>query len=376
MVLPLLGITGATLLGSALGSTVKPAVEAVTAGGSPETLATENKTSTPTPYAPTAPQTNKAVENLGGTQTEALKAIGEIGEIEAPILTEQGQQLRESGQVQQIEGQDRISRATTNEQVTQEQLNKSVLEAESMLKKLSENTVIDPNRYIGQMGLGQKTLAGIGLVLSGIGSGLAGQNNLANEALQRNIDRDIETQKETINNNIKAIAEQRGIILSTKDKLMAEQASALAGGVLVNSGVENATKGVGMQVSGETAKQRAAVVQNAAQQKYVEGLNGFNSMFVQMSQSGDAHTKTLLGMIIDGIKGTTAPTHGLGTSVSSNMVKPEDVVSSVADGSFLQWKQSAEQDKQTQTAMEPIKPATPSQKSFLDKMSERGTSGK
>ena len=191
----------AGIIPNAVKGVAQPVINAVTGGGSPDTIVSTDQTSTPTPYAPTAPQTNAAVQDLGATQAKSLKAIEQIGNIEAPILKEQGQQLRESGIAQQVEGQDRLSRATVNEQMTQEQLNKSVIEAESMLKKLSENTTIDPNRYITQMGVGAKTLAGIGLVLSGIGSGLAGQGNLANEALQKNIARDVEAQKETINNN-------------------------------------------------------------------------------------------------------------------------------------------------------------------------------
>jgi len=66
---------------------------------------------------------------------------------------------------------------------------------EDSVKAMSEHPDIDPNRYLGQMGTGKKILTAIGLVLGGMGSGLAGGPNQALEFLKSTIDKDIEAQK-------------------------------------------------------------------------------------------------------------------------------------------------------------------------------------
>lgn len=58
------------------------------------------------------------------------------------------------------------------------------------------NQHINPHAYIDNMKTGQKIRTGIGLILGGIGAGMAGNDrNMALEFLNHNIDRDIEGQK-------------------------------------------------------------------------------------------------------------------------------------------------------------------------------------
>lgn len=54
---------------------------------------------------------------------------------------------------------------------------------------------IDPNRFWNSKTTGEKILAGIGLVLAGIGSGITGQPNAALQVIQNQIDEDIKSQK-------------------------------------------------------------------------------------------------------------------------------------------------------------------------------------
>lgn len=58
-----------------------------------------------------------------------------------------------------------------------------------------QTQAIDPNRVWNKADTGSKILAGIGVLLSGIGSGLSGQQNLAIQAIEKSIDRDIAAQK-------------------------------------------------------------------------------------------------------------------------------------------------------------------------------------
>lgn len=58
-----------------------------------------------------------------------------------------------------------------------------------------QNGTIDPNRVWNNASTGNKVIAGIGVLLSGIGSGLSGQPNMAMKVINDTIDRDIEGQK-------------------------------------------------------------------------------------------------------------------------------------------------------------------------------------
>ncbi len=67
-------------------------------------------------------------------------------------------------------------------------------EAGARLQQAVVDGKIDPNKYWTDRGTGGKVMAGIGLALSGIGSGLAGGPNLALKVIQDNIQRDVESQ--------------------------------------------------------------------------------------------------------------------------------------------------------------------------------------
>lgn len=57
------------------------------------------------------------------------------------------------------------------------------------------NAKVDPNRVWATADIGQRVAAGIGILLSGIGSGLGGGPNMALQVIDRTIDRDIDAQK-------------------------------------------------------------------------------------------------------------------------------------------------------------------------------------
>jgi len=58
-----------------------------------------------------------------------------------------------------------------------------------------QDAKIDPNQFWHDKSTASQVATGLGLILSGIGSGLTGGPNLAAQFLQRNIDRDIDAQK-------------------------------------------------------------------------------------------------------------------------------------------------------------------------------------
>ncbi len=75
-----------------------------------------------------------------------------------------------------------------------EQQQAALSEAGARLQQAVVDGKIDPNKYWNDRGTGGRVMAGIGLLLGGVGSGLAGGPNLALKVIQDNIQRDVESQ--------------------------------------------------------------------------------------------------------------------------------------------------------------------------------------
>ncbi len=61
-----------------------------------------------------------------------------------------------------------------------------------------ENGKVDPQHYWHEKGAGGRVMASLGLILSGLGSGLGGGPNMAMQVIQKNIDRDIDAQEKNL----------------------------------------------------------------------------------------------------------------------------------------------------------------------------------
>lgn len=112
---------------------------------------------------------------MAGLASQA-KAEGALGKAQAKIL--------DQAAVQQKTAMDHYNDA--NAQLTSER---------SAFMQDYQNQHIDPNHFLASKGVGDRIATGVGLVLSGIGSALAGQPNMAETFLQKQIDADIEAQK-------------------------------------------------------------------------------------------------------------------------------------------------------------------------------------
>jgi hypothetical protein len=78
---------------------------------------------------------------------------------------------------------------------TQEDIIKKHADSEAAAFKAYQNAKIDPNHLYHNSSTSNKIVAGIGLLLSGIGAGLSGQPNMALKVMNDAIDRDIDAQK-------------------------------------------------------------------------------------------------------------------------------------------------------------------------------------
>ncbi len=175
----------------------------------------------PTPAAaPVREQTPEALQALAGMPTSAP------AEAPTPALPAQpapgvpvGSGTRkafDAGVEQQLAGLDALAQMqAAKDAAIVEQQDRFLAERQSLQATFEANLAaqqqraeemsqailadkIDPNRIWNNASVGQRVTAGIGIMLSGIGVGLAGGPNLALQQIQRTIDLDLEAQRENL----------------------------------------------------------------------------------------------------------------------------------------------------------------------------------
>lgn len=168
------------------------------------------------------------------------------------------------------------------------------------------NQHLDYNRYLGNMSTGSKIATGIGLMLSGMGAGLTGQPNLAYNMLQKNIDRDIEQQKDQLGQK-KTLLEanlQKFHNINIAMDVTRSQMNAIAGykmqQEISNSqgkiDISTAQKNLGLLQQQEYSTARSAAMYSTMQNM----MGGNNGTVFQSPQAEMAHR---VSMISDPAKG-------------------------------------------------------------------------
>jgi hypothetical protein len=143
------------------------------------------QTSKEEPQMQMAPELGAQAAVLGGAeQIQAERGLGQVEAIRA---------VAEQKQVQQ-----NITDLQKFEQARQQRHNENRQHVQDSIQALVSHPEIDPNRYLGSMGTGQKVMTAIGLLLGGIGAGIAGTENMAMKYLMGAIDKDIEAQKNSL----------------------------------------------------------------------------------------------------------------------------------------------------------------------------------
>lgn len=133
---------------------------------------------------------------------------------------------------------------------------------DQQLEKAFVSKQIDPERYLNNMSTGSKIASSIGLILSGFGSALTGQHNLAQENINRAIANDIDAQKndqskamnlwkmnrEQLGDENQAnLATQNQLLNVAKAKMMQAQAGAM--GPVAQQNAANAVLGINQQIA-------------------------------------------------------------------------------------------------------------------------------
>lgn len=163
----------------------------------------------PTPSKPTPTKAERPASSLQMLRSQVADTAQE---------RDRALDLKESAAAQQIEADRKLADSTLALREQQSQATALLekqrqdneqrrLDTEARYQKQLDDEInkpineeVDPDRWRKSRTGGQTALNIIGLILSGIGSGLAKQENAALAVINRNIDRDIDAQKEKIAN--------------------------------------------------------------------------------------------------------------------------------------------------------------------------------
>lgn len=173
-----------------------PQVQQALSQAQPNSVASSDMNAGPALPMTAAPQQPQQMQpgmsDPYGTQAYFDNYSSGLNEAKAGI---QGQAQAE-GQVGQAQAESLQQGITAQEQRLKD-FDEHRAEYDAERKKFIEDSQkIDPNRYLGNMGTGQKITTAIGLILGGMGGGLTHQENPAMKFLQTQINNDIEAQKE------------------------------------------------------------------------------------------------------------------------------------------------------------------------------------
>ncbi len=128
------------------------------------------------------PSYNQALLNEKGANTALATAIGNQGTSESKALDDLD--------------------TNVGSMPSQQDIIKQYSAKDQELSDALQNNKIDPNRLFANSSTPNKILAGIGVMLSGIGAGLTGKDNLAVKTINDSIERDIDAQKNDQSNKM------------------------------------------------------------------------------------------------------------------------------------------------------------------------------
>jgi hypothetical protein len=180
----------------------------------PLTIPTQNISSPLNPA--TAMIQNQVVDNSPLNNQQFLNTQLESAENRKGLTTDLGETAATGYQKQADLTQKAAEDFTKQQQESQAAFAQSMKDADardaSLKLKIQQAHAeqIDPDRYWNHKSTGGKILAGIGIILGGLGQGLMrGHSNQAMDVINRAIDQDIDAQKEHINNSWKDISTTR-----------------------------------------------------------------------------------------------------------------------------------------------------------------------
>ena len=146
---------------------------------------------------------------------------------------------------------------------------------------------VNPNQFFEQRDTGQKVLAGIGMLFSGIGAGLTGAPNLAMDVINRAIDRDIDAQKFNIGkqqNYLSYYVKKTGDELIATNYMKADLLDSVAAQIkAMELGMQATTVGPMAQIAYQHLRMQSAELRQRASLQEQQGqINDYNFKMQKM----------------------------------------------------------------------------------------------
>lgn len=236
-----------------------------------------------------------AVQGLPGSTQKANLGLEQAGKIEAELGTPVGAEVKGTGLQTNKETENLIRDTRQDYNDAVKGAVQATTNAESALTSAAENAKIDPQAYLKSLGIDGKLMTGIGMALSGIGSGLTGQPNMAMDAYQKNMDRAIQAQTQIFKNMMEVSAQKQGLIKTAQDKQQIAANAYNAAVMSVATGANVAIQGVMTQIKSATAPYTAQQLMLSNDHVKSQAIDRHSKDFSSTIQSGNTGRTTLMG---------------------------------------------------------------------------------
>lgn len=241
--------------------------------------------------------TKAAAQSVPGMAQQAQGALTQPAQYEQQQGMEQGQQTQQQGNsaatygnlVQQEQHQALLT-------ATQESHN-SILAAGDQMTKTAQLAAIDPNKYLKDLGVSGRLITALGMLISGAGSGLTGQPNLALEMFNKNIQRDIDGQKETFLNNYNALKGNISLTETSQHQQMISAQAGAAAALSVATGANVALQGMQANVKSNYAPAVADQAKLSIQNILMNSQAQYNKLYGMAVSSQDMLQMNGVGML-------------------------------------------------------------------------------
>lgn len=147
---------------------------------------------------------------------------------------------------------------------------------------------VDPNRLLSQRSTSDEVKWGIAAFFGGIGAALTGGPNMAVEALNRAIDRDIDAQKNAIANAKDTVNMRTNTVAQMRQKITDFDQAVMAAKQVQLERAKRAVEQLATEYGGPEAKARAMALNS-----------GLDAKLAELKEQQDAHAKARMVQLLD-----------------------------------------------------------------------------
>jgi len=202
-------------------------------------------------------------------QQAGVKGVGETTEKEAKPYAETSKDIAlGSNKPGVISPEEAQAQTLKDIQHSYDQADSHLAAAGDAFNKVKEAAIVNPQEVInnffkksdGKDSTGKKILFGLGMLLSGIGSGLTGQPNMAQQIFETRLQQGIDNKRKDFQNSFDIAAQEANIgskfIQSAQGRAMSQQMAAGSSKTLISA----VTEALGTNLQSTTAKNNAALL--------------------------------------------------------------------------------------------------------------------